>query len=258
MKCFSARWVILAFPQSTKFPVWYWQQQKFKEKLCWVWFTAGVRNPWSYYWSLLYRAIPCSRADSLHSHVILQEWIAFIARFLISTEVVYLQRWHGWCHMKLLPSQCVLCTPDNQASCHFMQSHICKVYVCLAVTCHLHFWQNGRGLLRANAAKWEWNGYWNKSQHRKLTQEKKILPPLQQGFKLATFQSQVWRSNHWAIPAPYWIYSNLQAFRSFCWQLLYLIAYLKKEMNQVFHNLTLVIMNNKNNKWSLLVFPSHI
>ena len=23
----------------------------------------------------------------------------FIARFWISTEVVYLQRWHGWCHM---------------------------------------------------------------------------------------------------------------------------------------------------------------
>ena len=25
--------------------------------------------------------------------------------FLISTEVVYLQRWHGWCHMKLQPSR---------------------------------------------------------------------------------------------------------------------------------------------------------
>ena len=29
--------------------------------------------------------------------------------------------------------------------------HICKVYVCLAVTCHLHFWQNGQGLLGATA-----------------------------------------------------------------------------------------------------------
>ena len=28
----------------------------------------------------------------------------FIARFCLSTEVVYLQRSHGWCHMKLLPS----------------------------------------------------------------------------------------------------------------------------------------------------------
>ena len=30
-----------------------------------------------------------------------------------------------------------------------MQSHIRKVYACLAVTCHLHFWQNDRDLLRA-------------------------------------------------------------------------------------------------------------
>ena len=25
--------------------------------------------------------------------------------------MVYLQRWHGWCHVKLLPSRRVLCTP---------------------------------------------------------------------------------------------------------------------------------------------------
>ena len=45
----------------------------------------------------------------------------------------------------------VLCTPYNHAPCHFMQSHIRKVDACLAVTCHLHFWQNDRDLLRANA-----------------------------------------------------------------------------------------------------------
>ena len=71
--------------------------------------------------------------------------------FFISTEVVYLRRWHGWCHMKLLPSRRVLCTPYNHAPCHFMQSHISKVHAYLAVTCRLHFWQNGRGLLRATA-----------------------------------------------------------------------------------------------------------
>ena len=84
-----------------------------------------------YYWSLLYSAILRSQADSLCSHVILHEWICFIARFWISTEVVYLQRWHGWCHMKLLPSRRVLCTPYNHAPCHFMQSHICKDYACV-------------------------------------------------------------------------------------------------------------------------------
>ena len=33
----------------------------------------------------------------------------------------------------------VLCTPHNRAPCHFMQSHIRKVYACLAVTCHCTF-----------------------------------------------------------------------------------------------------------------------
>ena len=72
----------------------------------------------------------------------------------------------------------------------------------LAVTCHLHFWQNDRDFLRATVVKRGWNGYRNKSQHRKSTLEKKILPPFQQGFEPATFQSRVRRSNHWAIPAP--------------------------------------------------------
>ena len=68
--------------------------------------------------------------------------------------------------------------------------------MCLAVNCHMHFWQNDRDLLRATAVTRWWNGYRNKSQHRKSTLEKKILPPLQQGFEPATFQSRVRRSNH--------------------------------------------------------------
>ena len=77
------------------------------------------------------------------------------------------------------------------------------MYACLAVTCHLHFWQNDRDLLRATVVTRGWNGYRNKSQHRKSTPEKKILPPFQQGFEPATFQSRVRCSNHWAIPAPH-------------------------------------------------------
>ena len=45
----------------------------------------------------------------------------------------------------------VLCAPYNHAPCHFMQSNIRKVYVCLAVTCHLYVWQNDRNLSRATA-----------------------------------------------------------------------------------------------------------
>ena len=41
----------------------------------------------------------------------------------------------------------------------------------------------------------------NKSQHTKLTLEKKILPPLPPGFELATFRSRVWRCYQQAILA---------------------------------------------------------
>ena len=115
--------------------------------------------------------------------------------------MVYLQRWQGWCPWNCC-SRRVLCAPYNHALCYFIQSHIRKVYACLAVTCHLHFWQNDQNLLRATAVTRGCNGYRNKSQHRKLTLEKKILPPLLQGFEPATFQSRVRRSNHSAIPAP--------------------------------------------------------
>ena len=156
--------------------------------------------------AFLYSAILRSRADSVRSHVIQHEWLAFYSAFFfftnISTEVVYLQHWHGWCHVKLLPSRRVLCTPYKHAPCHFMQIHIRKVHAYLAVTYHPHFWQNDRDHLRASAVTRGWTGYRNKSQHRKLTPEKKILPPLQQGFELTvtTFWSRVRRSNHWAIP----------------------------------------------------------
>ena len=85
-------------------------------------------------WSLLCSVILRCQTDSVHLHVILHEWIAFYSAFWIRTKVVYLQRWHGWCHMKLLLSQRILRTTYNHAPCHFMQSHIRKVHACLAVT----------------------------------------------------------------------------------------------------------------------------
>ena len=89
----------------------------------------------------------------------------------------------------------VLRTLYNRAPCHFMQSHMRKVYVCLAVTCHLHFWQNDRDLLYATAVTRGWNGYWNKSQHRKLTLEKKIL-------HRSCMDLNPQCSNRWATPTP--------------------------------------------------------
>ena len=62
----------------------------------------------------------------------------------------------------------------TNAEARFNKSHIRKVYACLAVTCHLHFWQNDRDLLCATVVTRRWNGYRNKSQHRKSTLEKKL------------------------------------------------------------------------------------
>ena len=84
-----------------------------------------------------------------------------------------------------------------------LQCHMGRVYGCLADSCYLHFWRNGRHILRATAVTRGWNEYRNKSQHGKLTLEKKILPPLMQGLEPGSFRSWVRRANHWAIPAPH-------------------------------------------------------
>ena len=135
-------------------------------------------------------------------------WVTgFIARFFLFLFYIHqsgVPTALAWLvpHETAAVSAQVLCTPYNHTPCHFMQSHILKVYACLAVACHLHFWQNDQDHLCATEVTLRWNRYWNKSQHRKSTLENKILPPLQQGFEPATFQSRVRRSNHWAIPAP--------------------------------------------------------
>ena len=41
-----------------------------------------------------------------------------------------------------------------------------RVYACLGVLCHRHFWQNDRGLLRATAVTRWWNGHRIKSTHK--------------------------------------------------------------------------------------------
>ena len=125
----------------------------------------------------------------------------FIARFLNIHRSGVIKRWHGWCHMKLLPSRRKFCVHHTTMH-QFTVSRHAKVHACLAVTCHLHFWQHDRDLLRATAVTREWNGYRNKNQHKRSTPEKKIVPPLLQGLEPATFQSRVRRSNHWAIPDP--------------------------------------------------------
>ena len=93
-------------------------------------------------------------------------WISdylLIACFRISTEVVYVQ-----CYLVvtwLVPHETaaiwawsVYTIQSCTMSRHLMQSHICRVHTGLAVTCHLHFWQNDGDLLHATAITQGWNG----------------------------------------------------------------------------------------------------
>ena len=58
----------------------------------------------------------------------------------------------------LLGMFCVHHTTKHHVN-HFMLSHVRRVNVCLAVTCHLHFTQNGRNLLHSSAVTQGWNRY---------------------------------------------------------------------------------------------------
>ena len=71
------------------------------------------------WWSFLYSHILCSRALTVFwLHMILNEWLLlFIAHFEYPPKwCTYSAFWllHGWCHVKLLPFQCVLCIPYMQ------------------------------------------------------------------------------------------------------------------------------------------------
>ena len=51
--------------------------------------------------------------------------------FLISTEVVHLQRWHGWCHMKLQPSRRKFCV--HHTTMHHVTSRKATYVRCMRV-----------------------------------------------------------------------------------------------------------------------------
>ena len=89
----------------------------------------------------LYNAILRSWADSLHSHVILQEWLAFYNAFFESLP--------KWCTYSAgMDSAIWNCSRLGASSVYtvytiqpctvslHVKSHIRKVYACLAVTCH--------------------------------------------------------------------------------------------------------------------------
>ena len=55
----------------------------------------------------------------------------FIVRFWISTEVEYFHRWHGCCHMKLLPSRRAFCV--HHTTMHRVTSCKATYVVCMHI-----------------------------------------------------------------------------------------------------------------------------
>ena len=104
------------------------------------------------------------------------DWYNFNSAFGISAGVVYFPVLFG-CYTAGATRNCcrvgarsVYTTqPLTSFQCHFIRS-ICtpRVHACLAVTCHLHFWHNDRGLVRTTAVTRGWDGYRNMSQHKKV------------------------------------------------------------------------------------------
>ena len=76
-----------------------------------------------------------------------------------------------------------------------------RLYACLGVTCHLHFLAELPGSFTCHCGNTGVERAPNKSQHTKLTLEKKILPPPLPGFELTTFRSRVRLSYQPATPA---------------------------------------------------------
>ena len=117
---------------------------------CWtVWLmqTTVWNDCWSVEWSEQFPVIA---------------WCSVLVHMICSLYEFTL----GWCHVKCCcfgASSVYTIQPCTRLECHFIQSHMGRVYACLAVTCHLHFWQNDRDLLRATAVTRGWNGYRNES-----------------------------------------------------------------------------------------------
>jgi len=135
------------------------------------------------------------------SHLILNEWLSFFIALIINII-------HGSGVLTTLFGCCMAaatwnCSRLGASSMYNIQMHQFTVsFHSKPVTCHLHISQNDRDLLRAAAVT---------RVHRKLTLEKKILPPLLPGLEPG---SRVRRSNHWAIPAPKYLSDSVPALNS--------------------------------------------
>ena len=96
----------------------------------------------------LFSALECS-------HVILYEWLAFYSAFSIihRRDVFTALAW-------LVPHETAAVSARSVYTLQpcTISFHESQVHACLAVTCHLHFWQNDQDLLCATAVARGWHG----------------------------------------------------------------------------------------------------
>ena len=115
----------------------------------------------------------CFQADPPHSS---RTWLC-MGKYSFTQRVFYYPpKWcahstvwlsHGWCFVKLLMSWCTFCVQH-----HFIQSHICRVHVfsgTLVEPAMCNFGTMIGIFYMSYCGVTGWNGYQNKSQHRKLT-----------------------------------------------------------------------------------------
>ena len=175
--------------------------------LGWCWLSPLLINIIDYYWLLLYSTIFSSWADTLRSRC-MWFWMMTGAFLTVNFECppsggltalfgCYMvdATWNCCCLSSHSVYSVYTIQPCTSLQCQFIWSYIRRVHLYLAVTWHLHFWQNGWDLLhatvvhrggtdteiiRVNTESWPWR------------RPKKLLLLLP-GLEHATFQSQVLR-----------------------------------------------------------------
>ena len=135
------------------------------------------------WWIFLFKKKICSKV--LYAHLSrVWRWSLSASQWQLCGTI--LCSWLMKCETAAV-SAYVMCTSCNHAPdySHFIWSHICS----------MHVWD----LFHALVVTGGWNRCWNKSQHRKLALEKKILLL---GFEPMTFWSWVWHSVIELSPLP--------------------------------------------------------
>ena len=96
------------------------------------------------FWRMFDHSVPaCAFSPPTHVARISPQWLSELRRLWLSVF------WRVACELVFLIDSHTTPGQHRQPTSDFLGSRVCA---CLGVACHLHFWQNDRGLLRASAA----------------------------------------------------------------------------------------------------------